>query len=351
MKILLTADPEIRVPPELYGGIERVVDLLVREFTREGHQVTLVARAGSTSPATTKYAWVVDSSRGLWAAVRNSFVLRRAVSQVSPDVIHSFSRLLWLSPMFRDPMPRIMSYQREPSGRTVRLAARLHGDRLQFSGCSEYIAANGRRRGGGRWSVVPNCVDPQVYRFVGNVPANAPLVFLSRVEEIKGCHSAIEIAKASGRRLLIAGNHETDGENGVYWSNRVAPELGRNGIEYVGPVNDSQKSSLLGSAAALVVPIEWHEPFGIVFIEALACGTPVISAPLGALPEIIEDGEHGFLVHSVEGGLEAVRRLPTVDRAVCRRLVETKFSMKVVANQYLSLYADAVARRRPDDEA
>jgi glycosyltransferase involved in cell wall biosynthesis len=234
-----------------------------------------------------------------------------------------------------------MSYQREPTGRTVRLSNWLHHGQLQFTGCSEYICRNGRERGGGKWTAIPNAINLNSYVFRSKVAADAPLVFLSRIERIKGCHNAIEIAKRSGRRLLIAGNHAETGEEGSYWRDRIAPELGRNGIEYVGTVDDAQKDQLLGEAAAMVVPIEWNEPFGIVFAEALACGTPVISYARGALPEIVREGVDGFLVNGVGEGCLAVNKLGSLNRAECRKRAETMFSSGVVARQYLSLYLSA----------
>lgn len=343
LRILLTADAELPVPPRLYGGIERILDALVRAFMARGHEVGLVAHRDSTSPATAFYPWATDSSLGLANARANAPVLRRAVRDFRPDVVHSHSRLLWLLGLAADPTPKVMSYQREPTGRTIRWSRRLHGRRLVFTGISDYISNAGRARGGGDWTTVPNFVDASAYTFQPSVPDDAPLVFLSRIEAIKGCHTAIAIAKGSGRRLLIAGNHYEEGEAGAYWRERILPELGRNGIEYVGPVDDAQKNTLLGQAAAMVVPIEWNEPFGIVFAESLACGTPVISCPRGALPEIVTPGEHGFLITRLEEGLEAVARLGTLDRAACRAQVERKYSADVVAGQFLALYRRLLA--------
>ncbi len=157
---------------------------------------------------------------------------------------------------------------------------------------------------------------------------------------------AIAIAKRAGRRLIIAGNHTEQGDLGAYWREQILPEIGQNGIEYVGEINDAQKNELLGQALAMVVPIEWDEPFGIVFVEALACGTPIISAPRGALPEIVEDGRHGFLVRSVEEGAAAVARLGMIDRHACRSRFEESFSSRVIANEYLGLYRRLIAESR-----
>ena len=135
--------------------------------------------------------------------------------------------------------------------------------------------------------------------------------FLSRVESIKGAHWAIEIARRTGHRLVIAGNHAESGAEGDYWRREIEPWIGRDGIEYVGPVDDAQKNKVLGEARAMVVPIQWDEPFGIVFAEALACGTPVISCPRGSLPEIVRQGVDGFLIKSIDEGCEAVAKLGT----------------------------------------
>jgi glycosyltransferase involved in cell wall biosynthesis len=171
-------------------------------------------------------------------------------------------------------------------------------------------------------------------------------VFLSRLEEIKGVHNAIAIALAAGRRLLIAGNRVDSPLGTEYWKQRIEPFIGRDGIEYVGPVNDTEKNLLLGQAAAMVVPIEWDEPFGIVFVEALACGTPVISTPRGSVTEIIQHGKHGFIVSSVEEGREAVALLGTLSRRACREHVERDFALPVVAQRYLSLYDELLRHQR-----
>jgi len=181
-------------------------------------------------------------------------------------------------------------------------------------------------------------VELEKYTFQPAVAPDAPLVFLSRVERIKGAHTAIAAAQKTGRRLIIAGNHGTTGEEGCYWQEEVVPHLGRDGIEYVGPVNDIQKDALLGQAAAMIVPIEWEEPFGIVFAESLACGTPVISCSLGALPEIVRDGIDGYLVNSLEEACTAVQNLPKINRLNCRQRSEQYFSASVVLDQYEKLY-------------
>jgi glycosyltransferase involved in cell wall biosynthesis len=342
MRILLTADPELPVPPATYGGIERIVADLVRGLRRRGHTVGLAAHSDSTVEVDRFYPWHGAVSRGAWPTLRNGRTLRFAAIDLRPDVLHSFSRLMYLLALLPSRLPKVMSYQRQPSLRTTKWARRLSRGRLTFTGCSEHICRAGRKAGG-RWEAIPNFVDPDRFTFRAEVAADAPLVFLSRIEPIKGAHLAIEAARRAGRRLVVAGNHAEDGENGRYWYEQIVPHLGP-GVEYVGPVDDCQKNELLGKAAAMLVPVQWEEPFGIVFAEALACGTPVISCPRGALPEIVRDGREGFLAETVEGLAAAITRLGTLDRAVCRERVEEAFSAGEVVRRYEELYESVCAR-------
>ncbi len=332
----MTVDPEIPVPPTLYGGIERIAAGLLAELRRRGHAVGLVARPGSTAPADATFGWPGLRSQHRGDTVRNLLALHRAVQAFRPDVIHSFSRLAYLLPVLGR-VPVVMSYQREPSRRTVGLAARLGGRRLRFTGCSEYICQRGRPAGG-TWDAVHNFADTAAVRFAPAVPADAPLVFLSRVESIKGPDTAIRVAQAAGRRLVIAGNHGGTPAEAEFWRAAVEPEVGRGGVEYVGPVDDDGKSELLGRATALLVPIRWDEPFGIVFAEALAAGTPVLSCPRGAVPEIVEPGVTGFLSDDPAELTAAVARVGGLDRAACRRAAEGRFSAAAVAGQYERVY-------------
>jgi glycosyltransferase involved in cell wall biosynthesis len=337
MRILITADPEVPVPPSTYGGIERIVDGLAAYCQRRGHEVALAAHPESQCPVQSFFPWPGSSSSSWKNGLANCGKLLTAVRSFRPDILHSFSRLAYLTPLLPFALPKIMSYQRHTGGRQIRAASLLGGKTLAFTACSRFIRDMGSPHGG-HWSVIPNFVELEDYTFVESVPDDAPLVFLSRIEAIKGADWAIEIAKKSGRRLILAGNRPEGGIHDDYWKARIAPELGKNGIEWIGPVHDAQKNELLGRAAALVVPIQWDEPFGIVFAEALACGTPVISCPRGALPEILEEGVHGHLIRCLEEGVRAVENLHALSRRQCRRLVEERYSLEVVGPRYLSLY-------------
>ncbi|OLP18522.1 group 1 glycosyl transferase [Leptolyngbya sp. 'hensonii'] len=343
MRILLTADPEIPVPPPLYGGVQRLVDTLISLLQAKGHPVGLIAHPDSTSTADRFFPFPGTASQRRWDTLRNIAAMGAAVQAFQPDVVHSFSRLVYMLPFLTRSLPKVMTYERQPTPRAVQWAARLGGDSLVFAGCSHHISRAGQAAGG-TWRTVYNFVELETYTFQPAVAPDAPLVFLSRLERIKGVHTAIAAARRAGRRLLIAGNRVHSDEGEVYWQTEIAPYLGREGIEYVGPVNDAQKNELLGQAVAMIVPIEWEEPFGIVFTEALACGTPVIACPRGAVPEIVRPGVDGFWVNSVEDAVLAIAALPTLNRHACRQRVEEQFSAAAIVNQYEQLYQSLIMR-------
>lgn len=342
MRVLFTADPEIPVPPRLYGGVQRLVDTILRGIQARGHQVGLVAHPESESPADAFYPWPGLDSQNRWDTVRNTCALQAAVRRFQPDVVHSFSRLLYMLPFMATSLPKIMSYGREPARRTVGWSAKLAGDSLIFTGCSQHISRDGAAAGG-TWRTIYNFVELDTFQCQPTVAPDAPLVFLSRIERIKGAHTAIAAARKTGRRLLIAGNQVNSEEGQEYWRTEIAPHLGRDGIEYVGPVDDVQKNQLLGQATAMIVPIEWEEPFGIVFTEALACGTPVISTPRGAVPEIVRHGIDGFIAADLDTTCEAIARLSEINRVNCRQRVEDLFSAEAIVNQYEQLYRERLA--------
>jgi glycosyltransferase involved in cell wall biosynthesis len=339
LRLLVTADPLLPVPPILYGGIERVVADLVRALRARGHAVALLAHRESTAPVDARFDWAHPAPRGPrqhWANLR---VLDRAVDSFDPQVIHSFSRLAYLGRHLLSARPKLMCYQRPPTARTVRAAAALARASLSFSGCSEFISARGRSLAG-HWITVPNCVDAERFRFCAAVPDDAPLIFLSRLEAIKGAHDAIAIARAAGRRLLIAGNRAEHGEHARYFEAQIAPELDGRTAEYVGPVDDGRKSDLLSAAAAMLLPLAWDEPFGIVMLEALACGTPVIAFRRGAVPEVVREAVDGFVVDDVAQAISSVGRLSTISRRVCRSGVVERFGVTVVADRYEAAYRE-----------
>jgi glycosyltransferase involved in cell wall biosynthesis len=191
---------------------------------------------------------------------------------------------------------------------------------------------------------IHNAVIVDKYSFVNEVEDDAPFVFLGRILPIKGTHHAIQIAKTIGRRLIIAGNISDTGLSLNYFKSMIEPELSDQ-IRYIGPIDDTQKNMLLGSAAALLMPIEWNEPFGIVMVEALACGTPVIGMRRGAVPEIVEDGVTGSCCESLEDMIKASRNVNSYSRYSCRQAAERKFSSDIIITKYESLYQKIISNR------
>lgn len=330
------------MPPRLYGGIERVIDMLVRGLVQRGHDVTLFAHPASAS-AGRLVAW-----RGMHAAsnrdsVRNSATLARHVMFGGYDLIHSFSRIAYLAPLLPLPIPKIMTYQRPISPRTTKLGHMLSRGTLSFTAISDWMMRDVAEIG--RWDMIPNGVPLDVYDYVHAVAPDAPFVFLGRVEEIKGPHLAIDIAQRAGRRLVIAGNVPDDQRRWV--EAHIIPRLDGQSVSYIGPVDDAQKNDLLGKAAALLMPILWDEPFGIVMAEAMACGTPVIGLARGAVTEVVRDGLTGFVRTDIDGLVDAARRIDQVKRRECRLRVERLYSPNAVVEAYIALYRERLRHRAP----
>jgi glycosyltransferase involved in cell wall biosynthesis len=341
LRIALTADPELPVPPLLYGGIERIIDMLARGLLARGHEVTLFANAESTVPcAVIPYGGSDSQSRA--DTLRNMSTISRAVARGGFDVVHSFGRIAYLLPLLPRSIPKLMTYQRDVTPRSVAWGHRLSRGTLHFSAISQWMTANVRHLG--HWHLVYNGVPTSAYEATNTVAPDAPLVFLGRIEHIKGTHLAIEVARRTGRRLVIAGNIPSGHQS--YFDEQVRPHIDGDQVSYVGPVDDQQKNRLLGGAAAMLMPILWEEPFGIVMAEAMACGAPVIGLNRGAVPEVVEHGVTGFVEETVEGLASAVGRLSTIDRKACRARVEQHFSERSTVEGYLSVYRDLMAGRR-----
>jgi glycosyltransferase involved in cell wall biosynthesis len=338
LKIAITADPEIPVPPKYYGGIERIIDMLIEGLLARGHQVTLFSHPDSTSNAR-QVAWKGGQSRGLFDTIRNARTLASELKLHQYDVVHSFSRLAYLTPILATPIPKIMSYQRAISSKTVALAHSLSKGTLSFTAISEWMMSE--VKGIGHWDMIPNGVPIEKFNPILEADMTSTLVFLGRLEEIKGPHLAIEMAKRTGMNLILAGNIP---EGKAEWVNaNVLSKVDGVQIRYIGPVDDIRKIDLLGQCTALVMPILWDEPFGIVMAEALACGTPVLGLNRGAVPEVITNGLTGFVSDDLDGLVGAVGKLASIDRGECRRVAVEKYSADVIVEQYLSTYRSRIA--------
>jgi glycosyltransferase involved in cell wall biosynthesis len=349
LRVFVTADPDLPVPPRHYGGIERIIALLVAGLSERGHEVTLFAHHESRVDCQL-VAYRGRSSASAVDTVVNAAQVSSAVLRDQPDIVQSFGRLGYLLPVLPFGPLTVMSYQRAITPRSVWLGNLLGRNRIAWTGCSAHLID--RVKSAGRWTVIHNAIDPSVYRHAPAVPADAPLVFLGRIEWIKGAHLAIEVARRSRRRLIIAGNVPDDSMHGKYFQTEVERWVDGDQVVYAGPVDDRAKSDLLAGAAALLMPVQWDEPFGIVMVESLACGTPVLGLCRGAVSEVIEDGITGFVCDDVDGMVAAVRKVSTLDRDRCRQAVIDRFSATTLVNAYESLYSELLAERRlPDGPA
>ena len=339
MRVLVLMDPYIKVPPDHYGGIERVVSDLADGLHERGHEVTLWAAPGSSTTARMQ-AFGSEGEWTRWSNIRNVATLTgrfwRAARRF--DVIHNFGRLAYLAAVMPRDIPKVQTYMRKVNPRNMRLTARLGARRLHFTAVSDAIRRTGEP-GGGAWSVIYNCARPSLYTPSYDVdPATAPLAFLGRLERCKGAHAAIAVARRLKRRLIIAGNMSALPEEREYFHAELEPQFDGELVEYVGPVDNAGKNALLGRAAALLSPIEWEEPFPVILPESLMCGTPVIAFGRGGMPEGIDHGRTGFLCDTVEQMAGHVGALARIDRRVCRREGERRFSDDTIVGQYLALY-------------
>lgn len=333
LKIALVADPELPVPPLLYGGIERIIAMLIDGYTKLGHEVSLFAHQDSVTSAKL-FPYKGKKSTNKVDVFKNTLLINSELFKNKYDIIHSFGRLIFLFPQLPFQIPKLMSYQREPTLSQIKKADKLaKKNSLVFTGCSAYISNQIAPHA--KSFPIFNGVDLKLYDFKKEVASDAPLVFLGRIEPIKGTHIAIEVAQRTNRKLIIAGNIPSEYQS--YFNNIIQPALDEQ-ITYVGAVNDSQKNELLGKAAAFLMPIEWDEPFGIVMAEAMACGTPVIGFNRGSVPEVVISGYNGFRCDLITDMISSVEKIHSIKRANVRKDVEERFSKDVIVSQYLDLY-------------
>ncbi|WP_412467650.1 glycosyltransferase [Pedobacter sp. KLB.chiD] len=337
MRIAVTADPFIPVPPVNYGGIERIIHFLLDGLKKNGHDVILVAHKDSNvNVDLIKYT---STSNGLIDQLKNIATINQ-LKKWRPDIIHSFSRLAYLAPFFMTDVQKIMSYQRKPTIGQIKKALRIsRKETLTFTGCSNYIT--NQIAPFAPAETIYNGVDQNIYDYRNRVEDDAPLMSLGRIEPIKGTHNAVKAALKTNRKLIIAGNIPTEHQN--YFDSEIKPYL-NDKIVYVGQVNDDEKNKLLGIASALLMPIEWNEPFGIVMAESLACGTPIIGYRKGAVTEIVEHGVNGYLANDFDELCQYIEQSALISRKKAYLSAENKFSSKKIVENYIKLY-DAILHR------
>lgn len=344
MKILLSVDPEIPVPPVHYGGIERIVDGLAQEYHKNGHEVLLLAHPDSSAIGATQIIpWQGSSSSSKWDTLRNAFQLYRCSQQFQPQVIHSFSRLLYLYPVFAGTkIPVVQSYQRAISPTSTSVASWIAGSRLQLVACAAHMFAHLPQSD--RWKAIYNFANTNLLVPPALNASRSYLAFLGRIEDIKGTYEAIVVAQRTGEQLIIAGNIPAEHQH--YFEQYVRPHIDGEQIRYIGPVNDQQKLSLLQGAKALLFPIKWAEPFGIVMAESFACGTPVLGFNIGSVPEVIQSGVNGWVCQDIEEMVQAVGRISDLNHQIVQTTGVLSFSASVIAGQYLSLFEHLLSKNK-----
>lgn len=343
MRIAQIAPLYERVPPRLYGGTERVVSFLTEELVRQGHDVTLFASGDSQTSA--RLVRCCDMALRFNPAVRDALPyhlimldeVRRRIDQF--DVLHFHVDLIH-APLMRDLADRTLTT--------------LHG-RLDLPDLAPFYAAfydlplvsisNNQRGylGCAHWvGTVYHGLPRDLLPFRSN--AEGYLAFLGRISPEKRPDLAIEIATRSGMPLKIAA--KVDRADQAYWETKIHPMIVDNPkVEFIGEIDERNKADFLGGAAALLFPIDWPEPFGLVMIEAMACGTPVIAYRRGSVPEVVEENVSGFIVDTIEEAVTAVRRIGELDRVKVRAEFERRFTAEQMAHHYVGIYRRLIAAR------
>jgi glycosyltransferase involved in cell wall biosynthesis len=333
-------DPGIAVPPVQYGGHERLVYLFAQEYISLGHTVTLLAGPSSHCSGDTITFGINDLKRPKLQRYKEVLFVWKYLfnNHNNFDLIHNFGRLFYLLPVLNSPVKKLMTYGRPVSTKGIRLVNLLPNQNLIFTACSNYCAGTGNVAG--KWETVYNAIDFSNYHLQENIADDAPLMFLGRLDKIKGVHTAIKVAKETSSKLWIGGNIPDTADNLAYYDQEIKPQIDGHQVIYLGALNDEQKDAYLGWAKALLFPIEWDEPFGMVMIEAMACGTPVIAFKRGSVPEVIEDGVTGYIVNNAAEMQQKISKVYNINRALCHNTAAKRFDVKVIALHYLNLFND-----------
>ena len=342
MRIAQVAPLYESVPPGLYGGTERIVSYLTEELVRQGHQVTLFATGDSRTRARLvpcrERAIRLDGSCRDPLAAHFAMLEKVAARQHEFDLIHYHLDYLHYPLSRRGTTPHVTTLH----GRLD--LPELQGVYDEFTDMPVISISDAQRLPlpQADWTgTVHHGLPPELYRF--SPRGRGYFVFLGRISPEKRVDRAIEIATRIGKPLKIAA--KVDRADRDYFEEQIRWRLAHPLVEYLGEVCDEDKSALLGGADALLFPIDWPEPFGLVAIEALACGTPVIAWRHGAVHEILEEGVTGFIVDSLDDAVDAATVIGALDRRECRAAFESRFTAARMAASYIELYERVIIRR------
>jgi glycosyltransferase involved in cell wall biosynthesis len=340
------APPFQSVPPVGYGGTERVISVLTEELVRRGHAVTLFASGDSTTAA----RLVPTIDRALWRHERYQDAL--PFMTIGIDLAYRLADELDLIHNHVDGLafPMARAHPATPTVTTLHIRLDLPELRplyRQFADLPLVSISDAQRAPIPRANWVGTVYHGiPVHEFPFRPDRGDYLAFLGRIAPEKGLDTAIEVARRAGLPLKIAARMPLDQPRNAeaqrdwrYYHEAIEPQLGAPGVELIGEVSGPAKAAFLGGAAALLFPIRWPEPFGLVMAEALACGTPVLALRRGSVPEVVEDGRTGIVADTIEDLVRAVGRLPEIDRRRCRVAAERRFSTGAMVDRYEAIYA------------
>lgn len=343
MRIAQIAPVVERVPPKKYGGTERIVYHLTEELVRRGHDVTLFASGDSitsarlvaSSPRALREARVADIyGPNIWTLLN---IGRAYAMQDEFDVIHDHTMPLSLPAANIARTPVVGTNHGGVTEATRDLFVNLVRPSIVSISRSQVDMLPGINHAG----VVYNGLPLSHYPFART--HKGYLLFVGRICLEKGTHFAVQVARALGKKLIIAGKVDTVDE--AYFHEYVEPYLTGN-IQWVGEVDEEERNRLMRDAECLLHPVTWMEPFGLVLIEAAACGCPVIAFNKGSIPEVVVDGGTGFVVNDMAEMVAAVRRVGSIDRAVCREHVLANFTAERMTDGYEAVYRRLIADRK-----
>ena len=343
----MLAPPWIPVPPPAYGGIESVIATLTQVLVAHGHNVTLFAPPGSRSSAAVRHPLNRPYPNEIGGVLYEVDHVARAFSALDAeaeaglpfDVVHDHCSCAALAMADRLATPLVHTLHGPFTGAQVGFYA-AHGEKAtlvaishaQLRQAPEHLRHS---------PVVPNPVVVDQWPLCRE--KDDFLLWIGRVTDDKGPQRAIHAARLAGRRLVMAGPVQRGQED--FFAAHVEPRINGSSVRYVGEVGGKAKADLIARAAGLLMPIRWPEPFGMVMVEALACGTPVVAFPEGSAPEIVIHGENGFLVHDEAEMAEAVETLSEIDPDMCRATAASRYDVEIVAEQYEAVYRECIANK------